>query len=107
FNEGDSGGVYTHALYVNSIAFTDRTMSGAEIAALGGPRAEGIFVRRLRAARNGADILLAWNGASNVRLQHSATLSPADWLDVAGTTGASSYSQPATNSAAFFRLIQP
>jgi endonuclease/exonuclease/phosphatase family metal-dependent hydrolase len=107
FNEGDSGGVYTHVLYVNSIAFTDRTMSGAEIAALGGPRAEGIFVRRLRAARNGADILLAWNGASNVRLQHSATLSPADWLDVAGTTGASSYSQPTTNSAAFFRLIQP
>jgi hypothetical protein len=56
FNEGVTSGTYTHRLYVNSIAFMDRTMSAAEIATLGGPRAEGVFVRRLRAARDGTNL---------------------------------------------------
>ncbi|RYD43339.1 MAG: PEP-CTERM sorting domain-containing protein, partial [Verrucomicrobiaceae bacterium] len=43
FNEGISG-VYTHDLYVNSVAFTDATLSDSAIAALGGPSAAGIFV---------------------------------------------------------------
>ncbi|MFO0795294.1 MAG: carboxypeptidase regulatory-like domain-containing protein [Candidatus Brocadiaceae bacterium] len=43
FNEGNTNGVYTHELYVNSIAFIDRTMTEEEIAALGGPKADGIF----------------------------------------------------------------
>jgi endonuclease/exonuclease/phosphatase family metal-dependent hydrolase len=106
FNEGDGSGVYTHALYVNSIAFTDRTMNAAEISALGGPRAEGIFIRRLRAARSGPDVLLTWPGAANTRLQQATALSPPDWKDVATTLGASSYTQPATNTTAFFRLLQ-
>jgi hypothetical protein len=44
FNEGDTSGNYTHALYVNSIAFADREMTGGEIAALGSPNASGILV---------------------------------------------------------------
>jgi len=44
FNEGDTNGVYTHSLYVNSIGFTDDTLSDAAVAALGGPNAGGIFV---------------------------------------------------------------
>jgi endonuclease/exonuclease/phosphatase family metal-dependent hydrolase len=106
FNENDTSGVYTHAIYVNSVAFTDRTLSAADVAALGGPRAEGIFVRRLRAQRNGADLSLTWYGASNTRLQRTASLSSPNWQDVPGTANADSYTQPATNSAAFFRLIQ-
>lgn len=106
FNENDTSGVYTHALYLNSVAFTDRTLSGSEVAALGGPRADGIFVRRLRAQRNGGDLSLTWNGATNTRLQRASSLAPPNWQDVAGTAGADSYSQPATNGAAFFRLIQ-
>ena len=106
FNEGDTSGAYTHPLYVNSVAFTDRTMSAAEIAALGGPRAEGIFVRRLRAARNGPDVSLTWGGAGNVRLQRATILSPANWQDVPGTLGASGYIQPPTNASTFFRLLQ-
>jgi endonuclease/exonuclease/phosphatase family metal-dependent hydrolase len=106
FNEGDTSGVYTHAVYVNSIAFTDRTMSATEISALGGPGAEGIFVRRLRAAHNGPDVSLIWSGAANTRLQRTATLSPADWQDVAGTAGVSSYAQSTTNAVMFFRLLQ-
>jgi hypothetical protein len=42
FNEGDTSGNYTHELYVNSLYFTDRTLSGAEMAGLGGPNAIGI-----------------------------------------------------------------
>lgn len=44
FNEGDTSGVYTHPLLVNGVAFTDATLSDSSIAALGGPKAEGIFV---------------------------------------------------------------
>ncbi|RYD34019.1 MAG: PEP-CTERM sorting domain-containing protein, partial [Verrucomicrobiaceae bacterium] len=44
FNEGDTSGIYTHALYVNSIAFTDSTLSDSAISALGGAKAAGIFV---------------------------------------------------------------
>jgi hypothetical protein len=42
FNEGDTSGVYTHELYLNSFFFTDRTLSASEISALGGPNANGI-----------------------------------------------------------------
>ena len=44
FNEGDTSGQYTHELYVNSIYFTDRTMTPGELFALGGPNAAGILV---------------------------------------------------------------
>jgi len=106
FNEGVSGGDYTHALYVNGIAFTDRTMSAAEIAALGSPRSEGVFVRRLRATLAVRNILLAWSGAANIRLQRAPTLTPVEWHDVAGTLGASSHVERVTNAATFFRLIR-
>ncbi len=44
FNEGDTSGNYTHELYLNSVAFADTNMTSAEIGALGGPSAYGIFV---------------------------------------------------------------
>jgi hypothetical protein len=43
FNEGDQSGNYTHAMYVNSVAFVDRKLSDAEIVALGEPKAAGIL----------------------------------------------------------------
>ncbi|WP_035603316.1 PEP-CTERM sorting domain-containing protein [Haloferula sp. BvORR071] len=44
FNEGDTSGTYTHALYVNSVAFTDQALSQSAIQSLGGPSAAGILV---------------------------------------------------------------
>ncbi|GAA5123393.1 hypothetical protein GCM10023212_21630 [Luteolibacter yonseiensis] len=44
FNEGDTSGVYTHSLYVNSVGFMDSTLSDSAVAALGGANAGGIFV---------------------------------------------------------------
>ena len=42
FNEPT--GLYTHELYLNSVAFVDRAMTGSELSALGGPNALGILV---------------------------------------------------------------
>lgn len=42
FNEGDASGNYTHELIVNSVYFTDRTLTAADMLALGGPNAIGI-----------------------------------------------------------------
>jgi len=104
FNEGDTSGVYTHELYINSIAFTDRRMNTAEVAALGEPRAEGIFVRRLNATRNGNTVVFTWSPGANVRLQKSNSLSLLIWQDVSGTLGAGNYTETATTGGAFYRL---
>jgi hypothetical protein len=44
FNEGDTSGVYTHDLFVNSVAFVDRELSAVEMSALGGASAAGILI---------------------------------------------------------------
>lgn len=106
FNEGDTSGIYTRDLYLASFAFVDRALSAAELAALGGPHAEGIFVRRLQIARSNPGVSLAWNGASNVRLQVSETLSPATWSDVPGTLGTSGYTNATATGTAFYRLVR-
>jgi hypothetical protein len=107
FNEGESSGVYTHELCLRSIAFTDRALSAAEIAALGEPNAEGIFARRLRVSRDGVSVLLNWDGTPTMRLQRIARLSNAAWQDVPGTLGGSSFSELALSNAAFYRLVSP
>ena len=104
FNEGDSSGVYTHELYVGSIAFTDRAMSPSELASLGGSRAEGIFVRHLQAARNGINVVLTWNAGANVRLQKAHTLAHPDWQEVAGTLGVGTVTETAPTGGGFYRL---
>ncbi len=104
FNEGDSSGVYTHELYVSSVAFTDRMLNEVEIAALGPPRAEGIFVRRLNAVRNGDSLVLTWSAGTNVRLQKANSLSQPDWQDVADTLGAGSATEVVSGGGAFYRL---
>lgn len=42
FNE--PAGLYTHELYLNSVAFVDHSMTSGELSALGGPNALGILV---------------------------------------------------------------
>jgi glycerophosphoryl diester phosphodiesterase len=106
FNEGDTGGVYTHELYVNSIAFTDRTLSAPEVAALGGPRAEGIFAQRAHVTRAGTAVNITWAGAANVRLQKATSLSNPDWQDVPGTLGANSFAESTPTGTAFYRLLR-
>jgi hypothetical protein len=104
FNEGDTSGDYTHQLDVAAIAFTDRSLSAAEVAALGGPRADGIFLR-LHIAYDGQSVEVTWPGSANVKLQRTVGLSPVDWQDVPDTLGASSCIETVTIEAGYFRLV--
>jgi endonuclease/exonuclease/phosphatase family metal-dependent hydrolase len=109
FNEGDTTGTYTHALYLSSFAFTDRTMSASEIQALGGPKDLGIFVQalpRVSILRNGGEFRFNWRGAPGIRLQKTPTLGPPDWQDVPGTLAADTYDEALGNGAAFYRLAR-
>jgi endonuclease/exonuclease/phosphatase family metal-dependent hydrolase len=109
FNEGDTSGIYTHALYVSSFAFIDRTMTTAEIQTLGGPNDLGIFNQTLPAlsiTRNGSELQLTWRGSPAIRLQKSATLAPSNWQDVPGTTGADTFTESLTTTTAFYRLTR-
>jgi glycerophosphoryl diester phosphodiesterase len=105
FNEGDTSGTYTHELYLASLAVVDRALSASEMAALGGPNAEGIFARRLSIDRASGGVTLNWNPAPNLRLQKSTNLASAVWTDVPGTLGAGTFGE-LTTSNAFYRLIR-
>jgi hypothetical protein len=112
FNEGETTGDYTHEVLLNSLFFTDRAMTEAEIAALAGPSASGIpapvpAAVSLNVSRQGtASISLSWQGAPGARLQKSLSLGPQNWQDVPGTLGASSVVEPITGSSAFYRLFK-
>ena len=107
-NEGDSGGIYTHAAYLSSVALTDRAMSASEIQALGSPNDLGIFVETLPTlviAREGGGLSFTWRGGTGIRLQRTAALNGA-WQDVPGTIGASSYTESQAGPSGFYRLIR-
>ena len=109
FNEGDASSSYTHVLYLSSFAFTDRTMSATEVQALGGPKDLGIFVQtlpRLSIVREGGNVRLNWTGGTGIRLQKTSALAPANWEDVSGTLGASTFTEASTNGPAFYRLAR-
>lgn len=109
FNEGDTSGTYTHALYLSSVAFIDRTLAAAEVQVLGGANDLGIFNHTLPAlsiTRNANEVRLTWRGGPGIRLQKSATLSPSNWQDVPGTTGASAFAESLLGNTAFYRLTR-
>jgi isoquinoline 1-oxidoreductase len=57
--------------------------------------------------RLGDQIRLSWNGGPGIKLQKTTTLTNPVWEDVLGTEGQSGASLPATDAAAYFRLIKP
>ena len=107
FNEGDTSANYTHPLYLSAWAFLDRTMSDAEIAALGGPKASGILPgppMRLRATRDAANISLQWTGGKGpFQLQRALTSLAQPWQDLASPSYARTFTDPLTSSA-FYRV---
>lgn len=111
FNEGDTSGDYTHEVFLNSLLFTDRTMTDAEIKTLGGPSAAGIPANistslTLAASRQGTTLMLSWSGAPGTKLQKTASLTNAIWQDVPGSDGASNATETISGSSAFYRLIK-
>jgi hypothetical protein len=81
-------------------------MSAAELSALGGPNAEGIFVRRLRVSRDGGTVVFNWSGAPNLRLQKTSSLAEPNWQDVPGTLGTGTFTETAPVESAFYRLLR-
>lgn len=112
FNEGDLGGVYTHELYVSSVAFTDRALSAAEVAALGGPKANGIFVPSFAPApslscqASGAGVAISWpTNCIGYTLEQSSSVNAPHWTPVFGITNNTLNISPGLGSQ-FFRLVQ-
>jgi endonuclease/exonuclease/phosphatase family metal-dependent hydrolase len=109
FNEGDTTGSFTHALYLNSVAFADRTLSASEIQALGGPKDLGIFVQALPGlsiTQGIADVRLNWPANALIHLQKSSSLATPGWQDVPNTQGASNFNEAAAGQAGFYRLVR-
>jgi len=107
FNEGEGAAIYTHEILLGSFAFTGRALSSEEMQALGGPRAEGIFVRHLSIQRSGTTVVLQWTGAPNVRLQKTTSLNSGAWQDVSGTLGASQFTESVAAASVFYRTSGP
>jgi hypothetical protein len=106
FNEGDLGDNYTHELYLAGLTVVNRTLAASEVASLGGPNAEGIFVRHLHIARDATNVVVTWNGAPTLRLQRTTPTPQLEWQNAPGTFGASNFAQPTTvTDQRFFRLL--
>ncbi len=57
---------------------------------------------------SGANVQFSWVGGTGIRLQRSTTLAPGSFVDVGGTLGNSSYSEPVSSFIkAFYRLYKP
>jgi len=111
FNEGDSTGVYTHEVLLSSLFFTDRTLSSAEILALGGPRARGVAVDdpiSVSISVQDGQVQLNWSGGT-APYQVQQAFAPGDtsWQNATGLLTNRDASLPATNVLAFYRVASP
>jgi endonuclease/exonuclease/phosphatase family metal-dependent hydrolase len=109
FNEGDSGGVYTHAVCVSSFFFTARTLTAAEIQALGGPKARGIAVLAapIHAALSlqGSSLNLSWTGGeAPFQVQGTTNLSSPGWENIGAPVGGNSFTILIGDASGFFRI---
>lgn len=109
FNEGDSSGNYTQQLILGAWAFVDRTLTAAEIAALGGPKANGIFsgpALKASVARDGAALLLSWDGGKGpFQVQRTDSLLSSAWDDAGSPSYERGFSEPISAGARFFRVV--
>jgi endonuclease/exonuclease/phosphatase family metal-dependent hydrolase len=109
FNEGEAAGNYTHPLYLSAWAFVDRTLTDAEIAALGGPKTGGILAGppiRLRAARDGANVLLQWTGGKGpFQTQRVSSLVATSWQNIGLLSNGRSFTEPLGPISAFYRIV--
>lgn len=112
FNEGDSSGIYTHELYLSSVAFADRALAASEIAGLGSATATGIFVPSfapqptLSIQISGAGAVVAWpTNYVGYALEQTDSLVAPQWKPVAGVTN-NAATVPGGSTTRFYRLAQ-
>ncbi len=112
FNEGDTSAVYTHEVLLSSFFFTDRTMSAAELATLGGPKARGVAVPAspiaLSISLQRAVVNLSWTGGEGpFRVLKTIALENPSWETAAGPTSTNETAFPVTGAAAYYRVATP
>ncbi|MCW5555956.1 MAG: endonuclease/exonuclease/phosphatase family protein [Verrucomicrobiae bacterium] len=109
FNEGDGSGNYTHQLYLAAWAFVDRTLTAAEVSALGAAKAGGIFsgpALKASVARDGDELLLSWDGGKGpFQVQRTASLLPSGWDDASSPSYERMFSEPVSAGVRFFRVV--
>lgn len=111
-NEGDTGGIYTHELYLSSVAFVDRVLSASEIAGLGAAKATGIFVPSLTPKptlsiqSSGSGAVVSWpTNYVGYALEQTDSLIAPQWRPVAGVTN-NAATVSGVSSGKFYRLAQ-
>jgi hypothetical protein len=110
-NEGDTTGVYTHAVYLSDFCFVDRALSAAEILALGGPKAHGIFAPapplNLSIRLQPSSVLLSWSGGEGpFQVQKAFALTNnALWQNVGAPTSNTNTAITRENNDVFFRVV--
>jgi len=112
FNEGDTSGVYTHELYLSSVAFVDRVLGSDELAGLGGPSANGILVPSfsprpvlaIQGATGGARVSWPTNYVGYA-LEQTDSLTTPQWKPVAGITN-NAVTVIAGSTAKFYHLAR-
>jgi len=115
YNDKNGGGI-TNGM-MDDVGFWRRVLSPQEALAIYNGGQAGLNLAQidqpasagpLSITYTGGNANFSWIGATGVKLQKTTSLTPViSWSDVPGTTGASSYSEPATNSTAYYRLKKP
>jgi hypothetical protein len=101
----DDLGIWRRALSAQeALAIYSAGNAGLDLSQVAQQGSAGI----LSVSYSGGNAHFSWVGETGLKLQKALSLTPViTWSDVAGTTGASSYSEPATNSTAYWRLKKP
>jgi len=112
----DGGGAAAVDMLVDDLGIWRRVVTPQETLAIYNAGKAGLDLTKagqatptltLQVGSTAGNITLSWSGAAGVKLQKTSSLSQPNWGDVQGTTGASTYSEPQTNSPAFYRLSAP
>ncbi len=109
FNEGDNSGNYTHQIVLSAWAFVDRTLTAAEILALGEPKASGIFSGpslKASVTRTGEDLVVSWYGGKGpFQVQRTTSLVASGWDDASLPSYDRIFREPMSTGTRFFRVM--
>ena len=112
FNEGDSSGVYTHELLVNSFAFISRELTPDEVAAMGGPSAAGVTlpvpatpIQLAVSLEAGGNLKLTWTGGSGPYQVQKRTSLGTNWANFGSPTAGQTMTDITGGTSAFYRVV--
>ncbi len=113
YNDKD-GGAITNGL-IDDVGFWRRALSPQEALAIYNAGNAGKNLSQAAASLSpvtmtysAGNVNFTWAGGAGIRLQKSTNLTnPASWTDITSTLGNSSYSEPVTPTATYYRSYKP